>query len=66
MIMLVKKNIKACCRQCDLLLAEIETIRELLILTALKKGFTDPQSVEISQNLDQLLTRLNQLSRRGH
>lgn len=58
MILLFKKHTKTCCPQCRLLLAEIENIRELMILTALEKGFMDPQTIKISQNLDQLLNKL--------
>ncbi|MBK5483131.1 MULTISPECIES: Spo0E family sporulation regulatory protein-aspartic acid phosphatase [Peribacillus] len=36
----------------------METIRERMISTALKNGFIDFQTIELSQNLDQLLNRL--------
>lgn len=31
-----------------------------MIFTALEKGFIDPQTIEISQNLDQLINKLEQ------
>ncbi|MFE0507805.1 Spo0E family sporulation regulatory protein-aspartic acid phosphatase [Peribacillus butanolivorans] len=40
------------------LLLQRETIRERMISTALKNGFIDFQTIELSQNLDQLLNRL--------
>ncbi|MFD4820216.1 aspartyl-phosphate phosphatase Spo0E family protein [Peribacillus butanolivorans] len=58
MILLFKNHTKTCCLQCRLLLAEIENIRELMTFSALEKGFMDPQTIEISQNLDQLLNKL--------
>ncbi|MFB7640249.1 aspartyl-phosphate phosphatase Spo0E family protein [Peribacillus butanolivorans] len=58
MILLFKNHTKTCCLQCPLLLAEIENIRELMTFYALEKGFMDPQTIEISQNLDQLLNKL--------
>lgn len=58
MILLFKNHTKTCCLQCRLLLAEIEKNRELMIFTALEKGFTDPKTIEISQKLDRMLNRV--------
>ncbi|MGG2132024.1 MULTISPECIES: aspartyl-phosphate phosphatase Spo0E family protein [unclassified Bacillus (in: firmicutes)] len=59
MILLLKKQTKTCCLQYQLLLAEIEKIRELMMFIALEKGFTDSKTIEIIQKLDQLLNRTN-------
>lgn len=61
--MLTKNYIRAD-YECHLLLKEIETTKERMIITALEKGFTNSKTVEISQGLDQLLNKLQPIDLR--
>jgi stage 0 sporulation regulatory protein len=45
----------------NLLLSEIERVRELMIATGLKEGLSSPATLSISQNLDVLLNDLNNI-----
>lgn len=45
----------------NLLLSEIERVRELMVATGLKEGLSSPATLSISQNLDVLLNDLNNI-----
>ncbi|MCP8616022.1 Spo0E family sporulation regulatory protein-aspartic acid phosphatase [Salirhabdus salicampi] len=48
------------------LLIEIELLRRQLMEVATKKGFSNDESVQMSQELDQLLNRYQLLERNKH
>lgn len=48
---------------CSPLVEKIEHFREKMVLTGLKEGFSNPKTIELSQNLDILLNKLAEISR---
>ncbi|TKH03439.1 Spo0E family sporulation regulatory protein-aspartic acid phosphatase [Peribacillus simplex] len=61
--MLLEKHAKTCL-QYHLIIEEIECTRKLMISIARETGFMNHQTVEVSQNLDQLLNQLDLVKRR--
>ncbi|WP_456363438.1 aspartyl-phosphate phosphatase Spo0E family protein [Priestia aryabhattai] len=56
---MIKKNSSS---GCPLLIAKIEYFREKMVNTGLKEGFSNPKTIELSQNLDILLNKLAKTS----
>ena len=45
------------------LIIEIETIREIMIVTALKEGFTSKNTLRLSKRIDHLLNELDKINK---
>ncbi|WP_409300860.1 Spo0E family sporulation regulatory protein-aspartic acid phosphatase [Peribacillus sp. SCS-155] len=45
---------------------EIESVRQLLVKTALQLGFTDPKTVSLSQHLDDLFNKFHSSRKSEH
>jgi hypothetical protein len=48
------------------LIIEIETTREIMIVTALKEGFTSKNALRLSKRIDHLLNELDKINKRDH
>ncbi|MQR86867.1 Spo0E family sporulation regulatory protein-aspartic acid phosphatase [Bacillus megaterium] len=48
------------------LIIEIETTREIMIVTALKEGFTSKNTIRLSKRIDHLLNELDKINKRDH
>ncbi|MGG0341312.1 aspartyl-phosphate phosphatase Spo0E family protein [Priestia megaterium] len=45
------------------LIIEIETTREIMIVTALKEGFTSKNTLRLSKRIDHLLNELDKINK---
>ncbi|WP_377520230.1 Spo0E family sporulation regulatory protein-aspartic acid phosphatase [Priestia megaterium] len=48
------------------LIIEIEITREIMIVTALKEGFTSNNTIRLSKIIDHLLNELDKINKRNH
>jgi hypothetical protein len=48
------------------LIIEIEISREIMIVTALKEGFTSKNTIRLSKRIDHLLNELDKINKRDH
>ncbi|MBT2259194.1 Spo0E family sporulation regulatory protein-aspartic acid phosphatase [Priestia megaterium] len=48
------------------LIIEIEITREIMIVTALKEGFTSKNTIRLSKRIDHLLNELDKINKRDH
>ncbi|MBZ5482920.1 aspartyl-phosphate phosphatase Spo0E family protein [Bacillus sp. T_4] len=48
------------------LIIEIETTREIMIVTVLKEGFTSKNTLRLSKRIDHLLNELDKINKRDH
>ncbi|PEU52779.1 Spo0E family sporulation regulatory protein-aspartic acid phosphatase [Priestia megaterium] len=48
------------------LIVEIEITREIMIVTALKEGFTSKNTISLSKRIDHLLNELDKINKRDH
>lgn len=48
------------------LIIEIEITREIMIVTALKEGFTSKNTIRLSKRIDHLLNELDKINKCDH
>lgn len=48
------------------LIIEIETTREIMIVTGLKEGFTSKNTIRLSKRIDHLLNELDKINKRDY
>ncbi len=48
------------------LIIEIEITREIMIVTALKDGFTSKNTIRLSKRIDHLLNELDKINKRDY